>query len=143
MKVNTLQRYGLRAMIEIALDEEQHGVFQKNIASRQKISLQYLDRIISGLKTAGLIINKRGRKSGYILAMPASDITTLDILNAFQADVQIVNCVSPNVECILKDICVANSFWEGLNTCIKDYLKSISLQNLVDRKKRLDAKVKE
>lgn len=140
MKVNTLQRYGLRAMIEIALDEGQHGVFQKNIASRQKISLRYLDRIISGLKTAGLIRNKAGRRSGYVLARPASEITALNILNAFQADVQIVDCVNPDVECSLKEICVANSFWEELNICIKDYLKSISLQKLIDQKKRLDTK---
>ncbi len=143
MKVNTLQRYGLRAMIEIALDKEQHGVFQKNIASRQKISLKYLDHIIRGLKTAGLIRNKRGRKSGYILTRPASEITALNILNAFEADVQIVDCVSPDVECILKDICIANSFWGGLNMCIKNYLKSVSLENLIDQKKRLDVKVEE
>lgn len=143
MKVNTLQRYGLRAMIEIALDEEQRGVLQKNIASRQKISLRYLDHIISGLKTAGLIRNKAGRKSGYILTMPASEITALNILNAFQADVQIVDCINPDIECGLKEICVAHSLWEGLNICIKDYLKAISLQNLIDQKKMLDEKAEE
>ncbi len=138
MQVNTLQRYGLRVMIEIAMDEEQNGVLQKNISHRQNISLRYLDHIIRGLKTAGLIRNKAGRKSGYVLARPASAITTLDILNAFQADVQIVDCADPIYDCKLKATCSANSFWTGLNDLIKDYLEGTTLQNLIQRQRALE-----
>jgi len=137
MKVNTLQRYGLRAMIEIAIDEEQRGVFQKHIANRQKISLRYLDRIIGGLKTAGLIRNKAGRKSGYVLSRPASRITVLSIMNAFQADVLIVDCVDPEIECELRAGCVANQVWGGLNNLIKDYFQEITLQALLNQQKGL------
>ncbi len=137
MKVNTLQRYGLRAMIEIAIDEEQRGVFQKHIANRQNISLRYLDHIIRGLKTAGLIRNKAGRKSGYVLSKPASKITVLNIMNAFQADVLIVDCVDPDIECELKTGCIANRFWVGLNNLIKDYLQETTLQALLNQQKDL------
>ncbi len=141
MKVNTLKRYGLRTMIEIALDEEQRGIFQKQISNRQKISLRYLDRIIGGLKTAGLIRNKAGRKSGYVLSKPASKITVLNIMNAFQADVLIVDCVDPDIECELKTGCITNRFWQGLNNLIKDYFQETTLQALVNQQKDLNSKM--
>jgi len=143
MKINTLQRYGLRTMIEIALDEEQRGIFQKQISNRQKISLKYLNHIIGGLKTAGLIRNKAGRRSGYVLARPASRITALNIMNAFQADVLIVDCVDPGIECELKAGCIANRFWGGLNNLIKDYFQETTLQALLNQQKDLNSKTAE
>ncbi len=143
MQVNTLQRYGLRVMIEIGMDEEQQGLLQKNISASQNISLRYLDHIIRGLKTAGLIRNKGGKKSGYVLTMPASEITTLNIMNAFQADVQIVDCSDSFYECEMKAICSANPFWVGLNDMIKDYFQGVTLQALLQRQKRLNSGIKE
>ena len=142
MQVNTLQRYGLRVMIEIGLDEEQQGVLQKNISGRQNISIRYLDHIIRGLKTAGLIRNKGGKKSGYVLAKPASEITTLNIMNAFQADVHIVDCTNLAYECEMKPFCSANPFWTGLNDIIKDYLQGTTLESLLLKQKSLAAAIK-
>ena len=142
MQVNTLQRYGLRVMIEIAMDEEQQGLLQKNISENQNISLRYLDHIIRGLKTAGLIRNKAGRKSGYILTRPAPEITTLDIMNAFQADVQIIDCADPFYECEMKATCSTNPFWIGLNDLIKDYLEGTTLEMLATKQKKLDESAK-
>ena len=72
MKFNTRIRYGIRAILEIALEESENGVFQKDISERQKISNKYLDNIITALKTAGLIKNVKGKKSGYKGAFPNS-----------------------------------------------------------------------
>lgn len=56
MRFNTKVRYGLRVMIDIAINQGKgQGVFQKDISFRQDISLKYLDSIINSLKVAGLI----------------------------------------------------------------------------------------
>lgn len=138
MKINTLQRYGLRAMIEIALHDQKTGLYQKNIAKNQKISNRYLDHIISRLKVAGLIKNKAGKKSGYILARKAKEITVLDIMNAFQTDVQIVDCIDDDYDCEKKENCVVGKFWWELNETIKNFLKSTSLHNLVNEHSKVN-----
>lgn len=143
MQVNTLQRYGLRVMVEIAMDDEQVGILQKQISLRQKISLRYLDHIIRGLKTAGLIRNKGGRKSGYVLTRPSSKITALDIMNAFQDDVRVVDCTNPFYECDLKITCCANPFWTELNDLIKNYLEGTTLQSLAAKQKKMYKLVKD
>jgi len=135
MKVNTLQRYGLRAMLEIALNDQNTGMYQKNISKNQKISNRYLDHIISRLKAAGLIRNKSGKKSGYVLAKKPNRITVLDIMNAFQTDVQIVDCVDADYECEKKNTCVVGQFWLDLNDTIKKFLQSTTLESLVAQQK--------
>jgi Rrf2 family protein len=118
-------------MVEIALAEPDHGVFQKEIAERQKISVKYLDSIIASLKTSGLIRNSRGRKSGYTITRMPSQIKMFDIYKAFESDLCIVDCIDENYDCQLRSDCRARDFWGGLNSVILEYFKSHTLEDLM------------
>jgi Rrf2 family protein len=137
MKVNTKVRYGLRAMIEIALSGRQ-GIFQKDIAKNQQLSDKYLDHIIASLKASGLIINVSGKKSGYVLAKPGSDITIYDIYRTFEPELSIIHCTNKPVTCFISRICVANEFWFGMNEMMTNYMKCTTLDYMVN--KHLDIK---
>lgn len=50
MKLSTKGRYGLKAMFELALNQDNGPVSLKFIAKKQKISDQYLEQIFSSLK---------------------------------------------------------------------------------------------
>ncbi len=138
MKFSTKTRYGIRAMLEIAKDKSQNGVFQKDIAVNQGLSVKYLDQIIHGLKTAGLIINLKGKKSGYILTRPPAEITMLDIHSAFEPGICVIDCMATGFICDRREICKVKGFWENLNTMVIDYFKSITLEDLRDNKVPLD-----
>lgn len=132
MKFSTKIRYGIRAMVEIAMDKDQNGVFQKDIAERQSISVKYLDQIISALKASGLIVNVKGRKSGYILAKKPSDITILEIHNAFEAGITIIECLNTAIHCDLEEFCKTYKFWGNLNAIIHNYFNSVTLLDLIN-----------
>lgn len=125
-------------MIEIASHDPVKGVFQKDIAKNQEISNKYLDHIIHGLKVAGLISSRMGRKSGYILTRPADKITIYDIHNAFEPGICVIDCLSPSVDCDRKEGCEARGFWGGLNQRITEYFKSVTLLDLVENKTSLE-----
>ncbi len=131
MKFNTKIRYGLRAILEIALDESGNGVFQKDIAERQNISIKYLDSIIASLKTAGLIINIKGKKSGYKLTRKPDQIKVGDVYKAFEPGVAVVDCMNDKYFCERAPNCGVKEFWDGLNTLISDYLNSHTLEDLI------------
>lgn len=118
-------------MIEIALDDTETGVLQKDISEKQKISLKYLDSIIASLKTAGLIENIRGKKSGYRLTKPAAQIKMLDIYKAFEPPIVIVDCVKQNHVCELDSHCGVKTFWGDLNATIINHFESHTLADLV------------
>jgi Rrf2 family protein len=118
MQLNTKTRYGLRAIIEIA-KEGDIGIFQKEIAERQNLPIKYLDAIMAGLRAAGLIRNVKGKRSGYILAKPANEISIYDIYRAFEPELAIVECLNDPILCNLEIGCRVREFWGELNSTIK------------------------
>ena len=125
-------------MIEIARETTTSGIFQKEISERQNLSNKYLDHIIYALKVAGLITNVRGKKSGYILTRPANEITILDINNAFERGICVIDCIDVNYQCERENFCSAKQFWQGLNDLILNYLKSTTLSDLLTKQIELE-----
>ena len=121
-------------MVEIAKTNQKKGILQKDISKNQKISLKYLDQIIHSLKDAELIVNVKGRKSGYRLTKNASEITILEIHHAFEKEMAVIECLKENGDCEFEDICSTNLFWDGLNNLIVKYFKNATLQDLLDKK---------
>jgi Rrf2 family protein len=125
-------------MIEIALVQDRTGVFQKDIAENEDISLKYLDQIILALKIARLITNVRGKKSGYTLTRDPSQITMYDIHNAFEPGICVIDCIDCNMICEREDICAARGFWLELNKQVVDHFKSVTLKDLVEKHLQLN-----
>ena len=119
-------------MLEIAKSYPDTGIFQKDIAENQNISVKYLDHIIQALKVAGLITNVKGKKSGYTLSKEPEKITLYDIHHAFEPGICVIDCLSESVHCDRQKGCTTRGFWSDLNNMIKEYLKSVTLQDLVD-----------
>lgn len=138
MKLNTKTRYGIRAMLEIATNHSKNGVFQKDIAFRQDISIKYLDHIIQALKTAMLIRNVKGKKSGYILCYDPVDISLYDIYKAFEPSICIVDCIGNLYKCDRSGICSAQGVYGELNQMIINFLSSVTLQDMIDKNESLD-----
>lgn len=131
MRLNTKLRYGLRVMIDIALNNSvNEGVFQKDIAFRQKISFKYLDHIINSLKVARLVV-RPSLKSGYFLARPPEEITLLDIERAFEANEDIQQCVNNPEICNMSGTCRARKVWKNLNDRIISFLATTTLADII------------
>lgn len=59
MKLSTKGRYGLRAMVDLAVYSEKESVSIGCIAQRENISESYLEQLAGKLKKAGLIKSTR------------------------------------------------------------------------------------
>jgi Rrf2 family protein len=143
MKVNTKIRYGIRVMIELALNINKAGVFQKDIAKNQDISFKYLDQIIAGLKSSGLVTTVTGKKSGYRLTREAGKITVFDIFNAFNEEFSVVDCLVDESKCKKNSQCATREFWQGLNENIISYLKSTTIDDLAKKQIELSQQKQE
>jgi len=126
MKINTKIRYGLRTMISIACCDEPKGLLQKDIAEKQKLSVKYLDAIISSLKSKGLITTFKGKGSGYRLTRPAIEISMYDIYTAFER-ITVVECLDNPEFCEFECCCAANNYWSQMKI---DFIKILKSKNL-------------
>lgn len=117
-------------MIEISFCDPKMGIYQKDIASNQEISYKYLDPIISSLKEAKLITKAAGKKSGYKLTRNPEKINMLQIYEAFEPGIKVVDCVSKEYYCQRRKICNVVDFWGDLNVLVSDYFISVTLADL-------------
>ena len=74
MKLSSRSRYGLRAILDLALEFGKGPVQIKVIAAREDISNKYLEQLMTILKTSGLVRSLRGPKGGYLLSRPPNEV---------------------------------------------------------------------
>lgn len=85
MKLSTKGRYGLRAIVDLAVNQTQGAVSISSIAARQSLSENYLEQLMSRLKKAELVCSVRGAQGGYVLAKAPEEISVGDILRRWRA----------------------------------------------------------
>ncbi len=135
MKISTKGRYALRMIVELASNPDETFVSLKDIAERQNISKKYLEQIVPMLNSSGILRTTRGNKGGYMLAKSAGELTVGDILRATEGTLAPVACLEfePNT-CQRVNECSTLFVWEGLYKAVADYLDSITVQDIIDRK---------
>lgn len=136
MSLSARSRYGTRAMMELALDEQQRKPVQlAALAENQAIPLRYLAKIAQDLKRAGFIRSVRGAHGGYLLARAASEIEIVEIVHALDGSVTSVDCVDDPRACPKADECVTRKLWSQVNRAMMGVLESTTLQDLADRER--------
>jgi len=133
LKFSTRARYGLRAMLELALSynpSEPTPLFQ--IAERQGISEGYLEQMMTVLRKGGLVRSVRGAQGGYLLSRVPAKITTGEIIRCLEGPLGPTGCVSeedPEI-CDRSDFCVTRTLWEKVRNSIADVLDGTTLEDL-------------
>ena len=147
MRLSTKSRYGLRAMFDIAYNCGSEPVQIQDISRRQQISPRYLEQIFQNLKRAGLLKSKRGPQGGYALSRQPDEITVLDILNATEQDVLLVDCagVTPKkrrrtTECPFEGNCVTQTVWTEANSLLDTLFGGMNLETLCQRARAMGVK---
>lgn len=133
MKFSTKIRYGLRIMYELAINfGNEKNLLQKDIVKKQHLPQKYVEQLFEDLKRANLIYSPRGKGSGYILTKSPKEITILEIHNAFEPNIFVIDCLSPNVVCEKMSSCPTIDFWSGLNEIVINYFQKNTLEDLVN-----------
>lgn len=137
MKLSTKGRYGLRAIIDLALNSTEEAVSISAISRRQSISESYLEQLMAKLKKAGLVKSIRGAQGGYVLAKSADDIWVGEILRALEGDLNPVDCpaVVNGGACSGSDVCVTKYVWQRINDSINETVDQINLGELIKESK--------
>ncbi|RME66762.1 MAG: Rrf2 family transcriptional regulator [Nitrospirae bacterium] len=130
LRLSTKGQYGVRAMYEIARGKGPVNI--RTISERQEVSVPYLEQILNTLRRAGLIKSIKGPGGGYILTRPAKEISIGEILEELEGPLAITSCLNPEEGCSRVDQCVAHLLWKGLRFQIEDFLRKVTLADLVE-----------
>lgn len=132
MRISTKARYGLRAMIELALNFDKGYIPGKLISENQAISESYLEQLMSTLVKRGLVKSVRGVQGGYLLALEPENIKVGEIIQALEGPIIPVDCVNREhpAPCPRMNMCVSREVWEMVRDVVEESLNSLSLEDL-------------
>ncbi|MDH4067641.1 MAG: RrF2 family transcriptional regulator [Dehalococcoidia bacterium] len=136
MKLSTRGRYGLRALLDLALHQGEGLVLLKDIARRQEVSLPYLEHLIAPLIAAGLVKSTRGARGGVLLLKAPTEIKLSEVLELLEGSIAPVDCIDNPKLCHRSEFCVTRDVWVEMKIAMSQVLDSTTLQDLVERQRQ-------
>ena len=133
MRLTTKGRYAVTAMLDLALHYDQGPITLSDISQRQEISLSYLEQLFSKLRRNSLVNSARGPGGGYRLSREPSEIAVAEIIAAVDETVDATRCKRKG-NCQHEERCLTHDLWCDLSDQIFDFLSSITLESLVEKK---------
>src|SRR5215813_7258848 len=77
-------QYSLRALYALARKHGQGPVLITQLAEEEVIPKKFLEQILLSLKSSGLVVSKRGKGGGYLLAQPPEQVTLASVIRIIE-----------------------------------------------------------
>ena len=135
MKLSTRGRYGIRALLELALRQHESPVLLRDIARSQQISLPYLEHLITPLIAGGVLRSTRGARGGVSLVRPPAEIKLSEAFQILEGSTALVECVDNPEVCARSRSCATRDIWGEMKKAIDGVLETTTLQDLVEHQK--------
>jgi len=145
MRMSTRGRFGLRALLHLAVCETNAPVSVSSLAETMGVSSDYLMQLFVKLRRAGLIKSIRGPRGGFRLAKKPGEISVGDVVRAVEGPIAVTPCLEHKGSrgrrqvkppCAKQVGCVARVMWEQLTEQITKLLDAANLQDVVTEARR-------
>lgn len=133
MKLSKKSRYGLKALVDLAVNSGSGHVALYSIAERNGISAQYLEQVFAGLKKAGIIRSIKGPQGGYFLAEDPEQVTVASVIEALEGSYQIEeekiteSTLQPGISAAIQILLI-----DRVNQRMEEILRELTLADLVN-----------
>ncbi len=128
-------KYGIKALIYIAKQQESVPILISEIAEKENISKKFLELILLDLKNNGILSSKKGKGGGYYLLKSAKDISIASIIRVLDGPIALLPCVSLNFyekcsDCPSEEKCALNKLMIQVRDNALSVLENKSLYDL-------------
>ena len=134
MKLNTQGRYALIALVDLTRRGNKKRVSLSDIASKQNISLPYLEQLFVKLRKAGIVKSFRGSSGGYVMSLEPEVLRITDILKAVDQDLDLAseNKRIEDKNGVTKEENLASKMWEQLSANMYVFLHQMRLSDIAN-----------
>ena len=131
MQVSRKVDYALRAVIHLADVEAGERICSvSEIASRERIPRQFLEKIVQELIHKGLVRSRRGPRGGYVLARPPDQVTFRDVIEAVEGPIALNNCTGGHPDCSLIGACGMERIWREGQRRVMDLFQTTTIADV-------------
>ena len=132
MQVSRKVDYALRAVIYLSQQGGSRPLSAKEIASRRRIPIKFLEKIVRDLMHHGIVESRRGAHGGYTLSRLPSQITFREVIEAIEGPISLNVCVAGQKDCSVLSSCNMQRVWQEGQRRVLEYFSETTLADLTD-----------
>jgi len=134
VKITTRGRYAVMALVSLAEVSRGNPVPIQLIAKQESIPESYLQQLFLRLRKRNLVKSVRGPGGGFILARHPSEITVGEIIRTAEGKQAGIGCRQSGRQCNMINKCRTQGMWDALEGRIEEFLDSMSLEDLFEKR---------
>lgn len=131
--ISTKSKYGIRALLYMAVKGNDTKVSIKEIAEEEDISGRYLEQIFSVLKQGNIVKSVKGASGGYIFAKEPKDITIKELIELLEKDIYCE--IDSKAEVGSLEYSLNETLWKEYNKKLEIFFGDLTLEKLIIKHK--------
>jgi Rrf2 family nitric oxide-sensitive transcriptional repressor len=136
MALTTLTDFALRTLMFLATKNERTTASQ--VAQLYGISANHLSKVVNQLSRLGYVRSIRGIGGGIELAQRPADIILGEVVQAFEGNMHLLDCISTDNVCAIQSFCKLKGVLAEAERVQLEYLNSVTLADVVPTRRQLN-----
>jgi Rrf2 family protein len=134
LKFSKKIEYALISLIDVGKKANGDLVSAKSISSKYQLPQELLGKVLQSLVKKGLLSSIQGVRGGYSINRNLSRITLLEVVEAIEGPIYLVNCTDENrCKCSQQPHCTIKSPMEAIQYELAAFFKKITLNDLANK----------
>jgi len=125
--------YGLMALMHLAREDDASSWSAREMAETYHIPSGLLAKVLQRLAQDGFVASQHGKKGGYTLARPASQISVAEIVQAIDGTLSLTECSSADGNCLQFETCNVKSPLQRLHDRVVEMLSTLTIAQMVEQ----------
>lgn len=139
LKINRQTDYAVRVILALSNKEVGKRFSTSEIGREMLIPPALLQRIVAELAGGGFINTQAGRDGGISLAHKPKDITLLQVVEHFEGELYLSDCILKPGECPFELRCPVHCQWVRLKNLLRDEMSHITFEQLVEEGRQIES----
>lgn len=132
LRINRQTDYAVRVVLALSKKPKGTRLPTSEIGREMLIPPVLIQRIVAELAAGGFIETQAGRDGGISLAHDPSQITMLQVVEQFEGELYLSDCVIKPDECPFQRRCPVHCQWIRLKNILRDEMSRITFQQLLE-----------
>ncbi len=122
--------YAFQAVLYLASQPQTRPILQRDISGALQIPPHFLGKVLQSLSRSNLVISRKGKCGGFILARSPKDISLYDILKATDGVACLDGCILGFSECGDERPCPVHFQWKESKQILMEMLRNRNAEEL-------------
>ncbi len=139
LRINRQTDYAVRVILALSKKASGKRVSSSEVGREMLIPPSLLLRIVAELAGGGFILTQAGRDGGITLARTPKQITLLQVVEHFEGELYLSDCILKPGECPFELRCPVHCQWVRLKNMLRDEMSRITFEQLVEEGRILES----